>query len=148
MIMRKYFKNKLRAKRVYDYVKKQRHKRIDAEDVIFLNKKNKETERREGEASILTVALAKGEKEIGRSEIGREEIFNGVRRGFAAAYDALVFEEREVGKGWEAACRVFPEEILNSYDPQECGLNWEKWNLKMGKDPYEVLEWGEELPLV
>ena len=114
MIMRKYFKNKLRAKRVYDYVKKQRHKRIYAEDVIFLNKKNKETERREGEASILTMALAKG----------------------------------EVGKGWEVACRVFPEEILHSYDPKECGMNWEKWNLKMGKDPYEVLEWGEELPLV
>ncbi|GMH83696.1 hypothetical protein TL16_g09687 [Triparma laevis f. inornata] len=144
MIMRKYFKNKLKAKRVYDYVKRQRHKRIYAEDVILLNKKNKEVERFEGEASILTVALAKGEKEIGRSEIGREEIFNGVRKGFAAAYDALVFEEEEVGKGWEVACRVFPDEILSSYDCKECGMNWEKWNLNLGKDPFEV--WEEVQP--
>jgi len=65
---------------------------------------------------VLAVALPPGSPEVTRLETGREAIFEGMRRGFARAYDCLVEDPEERGRGAIVAKEYFPDEILE-YDP-------------------------------
>ena len=64
----------------------------------------------------MAMAMPPGSAEISRLENDRKTIFMGIRRGFARAYDCLVEDPSERGKGAEVAKIVFPDEILD-YDP-------------------------------
>ena len=81
LIMRKFFLKKLKLRRVYEWVKGQRHKRVYAEDILYLNERSAAVGDADAPGThIATVALPPGSPEIGRSETRREEIFDGVRR--------------------------------------------------------------------
>ena len=134
MIMRRFFRRKLKLDRVFKWMALQCHKMIYAEDVIILNESNVETEEKESGTNLMCVALAPGNPEITRMETRREVIFDGVKRGFARAYDALVEEESEIGRGWAVACEVFPDAILE-YDPEQCN-GWAEFCAGRGEDPY------------
>ena len=86
----------------------------------------------------MTIAMPPGSEEISKLETGREEILNGVRRGFARAYDALVEDPSERGRGAIVAKEFFPDEILN-YDPSEFNFSqqsaFEVFLRKSGEDP-------------
>ena len=57
---------------------------------------------------ILCIALPSGIEEVKRFETSRYVIFDSVRHGFAAAYDALVLDPALRGKGWEVGCVASP----------------------------------------
>ena len=43
-----------------------------------------------------------------------------------------------MGKGWERACEVYPDEILESYDHTEDGTGgWEGWCRANGRNAWE-----------
>ena len=65
----------------------------------------------------MTIALEPGTEEVSHLETSREAIFEGVRNGFARAYDALVDEPTLRGRGYAVAREYFPDEILD-YDPE------------------------------
>jgi len=55
----------------------------------------------------MTIALKEDMPEIHRLEMRRQVLLEGVRNGFAVAYDMLVQEEGMKGKGAEVALQVF-----------------------------------------
>ena len=121
LIMRRFFKRKNQLPKIYQYMRKQYHRRVYAEDVLFLNEKALDMDRDVADTSsphIVTVALPPGSDEITRLETERRAIFEGVRRGFARAYDTLVEDTSERGRGDIVSKIYFPEEILD-YDPNE-----------------------------
>ena len=65
---------------------------------------------------IMTIATPPETPEVTRLETGRQAIFEGFRRGFARAYDCLVVDPKERGRGSQVALEYFPDEILD-YDP-------------------------------
>ena len=121
MIMRRFFLRKNKLKNIYKYMRSHRHKKQYAEDVITLNEAAKDCDRDYLDKSaphLMPIAIAPGFPEISRLETRREEIFEGVRRGFARTYDAFVEDPNERGRGYEVAKQYFPDEILN-YNPLE-----------------------------
>ncbi|KAL3809075.1 hypothetical protein ACHAXA_007860, partial [Cyclostephanos tholiformis] len=119
LVLRRFFLRKNRLRSAYEYMKRHLHKKVYAEQVIELNDGAKDVDRPYTDLSrphLLPIAVPPGSAEIPKLETGREAIFDGVRRGFARAYDALVEEPEKRGKGMEIAKLVFPDEILN-YDP-------------------------------
>jgi hypothetical protein len=96
------------------------HKKRYAEDVIVLNEAAHDMNRPYSDTEkphLLPIAVPPGSPEVTRLETGREPILQGVRRGFARAYDALVEDVEQRGKGMEIAMQMFPDDILN-YDPK------------------------------
>jgi len=121
MIMRRFFLRKNKLENIYKYMRSHRHKKQYAEDVITLNEAAKDYDRDHLDKSaphLMPIAIAPGFPEISRLETRREEIFEGVRRGFARTYDAFVEDPNERGRGYEVAKQYFPDEILN-YNPLE-----------------------------
>ena len=60
---------------------------------MILNEANRDYNPvRPGEPRLFGIAKPAGRPEIGRLETSREAIFNGMRDGFAAAYDSLVLD--------------------------------------------------------
>ena len=119
LIIRRFLIRKNHLRKAYEYMKKQYHKKLYAEQVIELNKSARDTNRPYSDTSkphILPVAVPPGSPEVTRLETSREAIFEGVRRGFARCYDALVEDPNERGRGIEVAKQVFPDDILE-YDP-------------------------------
>jgi predicted acylesterase/phospholipase RssA len=106
-------KNKL--PNIYRYLRQQRHKRLYSQNVLELNEAS-QPNNASRLPPTLTVALSEEHSEIARLESRREAIFEGVRSGFARAYDALVKDPCQRGKGHEVAKRFFPDEILD-YSP-------------------------------
>eukprot|EP00980_Cylindrotheca_fusiformis_P030721 scaffold25303_cov117-Cylindrotheca_fusiformis.AAC.1 len=120
MIYRRFFMRKNKLPKVFQQMSQQLHKKLYAKNIIELNE-GAYSERQYNDTSqlhLMTVALAPGSKEITRLETRREEIFDGVRRGFARAYDALVEDPAERGRGHLVAKEYFPDEILD-YDPDD-----------------------------
>jgi len=118
LIFRRFFLRKNRLPRIFKRLKMQLHKKLYAEDVIRLNDEA-DSDRYYKDTSkphLMAIALPPGSEEIARLETGREAIFEGMRRGFARAYDALVEDPAERGRGAEVAKQYFPDEILD-YDP-------------------------------
>jgi len=120
MIIRRFFLRKNNLKNIYDYMRKGLHKKRYAEDVIVLNEAAHDMNRPYSDTEkphLLPIAVPPGSPEVTRLETGREPILQGVRRGFARAYDALVEDVEQRGKGMEIAMQMFPDDILN-YDPK------------------------------
>jgi predicted acylesterase/phospholipase RssA len=142
MIFRRFFRKKNNLRNMYRYMRKHLHKRKYAESVLALNKAaTDDRDYRDTSAPhLMTVALPPGSPEIARLENRREVIFDGVRRGFARAYDALVEDPAERGRGAIVAKVFFPDEILK-YDPLEFnGVSREEsafslYLRKIGEDP-------------
>jgi predicted acylesterase/phospholipase RssA len=119
MVVRRFLLRKNSLRSAYEYMKRNLHKKLYAEQVIELNEGAKDVDRPYSDTSrphLLPIAVPPGSAEVPKLETGREAIFQGVRRGFARAYDALVEDPNQRGKGMEVAALVFPDEILN-YDP-------------------------------
>ena len=121
LIFRRFFMRKNKLPKAYRHLLDYKHKLIYGRDVLAMNEMAHDFDRDYTDTSkphVLTVALPPGSPEVGRLETGREAIFEGVRRGFARAYDALVEDPGERGRGAEIAKEYFPDEILN-YDPYD-----------------------------
>lgn len=120
LIFHRFFQRKNKLPRVFKEMTKQAHKKLYAKNIIELNEAaHSERDYKDvSQPHTLTLALHPGSEEITRLETGREAIFEGVRRGFARAYDALVDDPTERGRGHIVAKQYFPDEILN-YDPQD-----------------------------
>jgi predicted acylesterase/phospholipase RssA len=118
LIFRRYFLRKNRLPRIFNRLRKQLHKKVYAEDVIRLNEEanSQRNYKDTTKPHLLGMAMPPGSPEISRLETDREAIFKGIRRGFARAYDCLVEDPAERGRGAEVAAVVFPDEILD-YDP-------------------------------
>ena len=116
LIFKRFFGRKNRhLKDVKTHMLTNQHKKLYGRQVLELNRfanmvSDEET------ANIMTVALPPGSPEVGKLETRREVIFEGVRRGFARAYDCLVEDPNERGRGHIVAKQVLPDEILD-YDP-------------------------------
>ena len=118
LIYRRFFLRKNKLPNMYEFFSKQLHKKLYAEDIIVLNN-DAESQRDPFDTSqphLMTIAAPPGSDEVTRLETGRQAIFEGFRRGFARAYDCLVEDPAERGRGAEVAKEFFPDEILD-YDP-------------------------------
>ena len=118
LIYRRFFLRKNRLPRIYRYFRRELHKLLYAKDVLRLNQ-DAESERdpyNVKDPHLMTIAVAPDSPEVTRLETGREAIFEGLRRGFARAYDCLVEDPAERGRGAQVAMEYFPDEILD-YDP-------------------------------
>lgn len=113
----RFFLRKNKLSRMYNRLTQQLHKRLYARNVLELNAAAK-VSASSRLPPTLTVALPPGQKEITRLETSREAIFEGVRQGFARAYDTLVEDPGERGRGYEVATSFFPDEILD-YSPEK-----------------------------
>ena len=119
LIIRRFLLRKNRLRKAYEYMKRHLHKKRYAEQVIELNEGASDVQRPYSDTSrphLLPIAVPPGSPEVPKLETGREAIFEGVRRGFARCYDALVEDPNERGRGAELARKVFPDDIL-LYDP-------------------------------
>eukprot|EP00550_Attheya_septentrionalis_P010558 CAMPEP_0198304864 /NCGR_PEP_ID=MMETSP1449-20131203/57614_1 /TAXON_ID=420275 /ORGANISM="Attheya septentrionalis, Strain CCMP2084" /LENGTH=681 /DNA_ID=CAMNT_0044007393 /DNA_START=179 /DNA_END=2225 /DNA_ORIENTATION=- len=122
MILRRFFLKKNKLRNIYKRLRSHLHKKLYAEDVIILNEAAKDTRDYRNASStdpqLMAIAVGPGFPEVTRLEVGRGPIFDGVRRGFARAYDALVEDPSERGRGHIVAREYFPDAILD-YDPTE-----------------------------
>ncbi|KAL3944883.1 MAG: hypothetical protein SGBAC_001028 [Bacillariaceae sp.] len=120
LIFRRFFLRKNKIPRAFHYMSNQLHKKLYAKNIIELNEAAHDTRdyKDTSKPHTLTVALAPGSEEIARLETGREAIFDGFRRGFARAYDALVEDPKERGRGHIVAREYFPDEIMD-YIPED-----------------------------
>jgi hypothetical protein len=118
LISRRFFLRKNRLPRIYKWMHQKLHKKKYAEDVIRLNEEaySMRPYRDTSRPHLLTIAAAPGSPQVTRLETGRATIFEGIRRGFARAYDCLVEDPAERGRGAIVARELFPDEILD-YDP-------------------------------
>jgi len=120
LIFRRFFLRKNNLPRAFQYMSNQLHKKLYAKNIIELNEAAHSTRdyKDTSEPHALALALPPGSEEITRLETDREAIFEGVRRGFARAYDALVEDPKERGRGHIVAKEYFPDEILD-YSPED-----------------------------
>lgn len=127
MIFKRYFLRKNNLPGMYKRSQtEQRHQRLYAKTILELNdrtnnpppvsKPNDDADTKNRHDQTMTIALEPGSDEVSHLETTREGIFQGVRQGFARAYDALVEDPAMRGRGKEMALRYFPDEILE-YDP-------------------------------
>ena len=131
MIMSRFFGRKQGLPELVNWMHKQYHKLIYAEDILILNRANHDfseikasTEETvtypataidlDTKAKLYTIALPEGIQEVSRMETSRSAIFNNVRFGFAAAYDALVLDPSLRGKGLDVAKEIWPDSILDN----------------------------------
>ena len=77
---------------LYSWMINQMHKLVYAEDILFLNEANRKFDKNSPGPKVFCVALPAGVPEVKRFETSREVIFESVREGFAAAYNALVLD--------------------------------------------------------
>jgi len=120
LVMKRFLLRKNKLSNVYKYMQSQQHKKLYAKQIIELNE-NMNSKRDYNDTSsphIMTIAVPPGSPEVTKLEVERESILNGVRRGFARAYDALVEDENERGRGTALAKDFFPDLILD-YNPLE-----------------------------
>lgn len=118
LIYRRFLLRKNRLPNIFKFMSAHGHKKVYARDVLKLNQFANSTRdyKDTSEPHILTLALPPGSDEVTKLETGRKEIFEGLRRGFARVYDALVDDPAERGRGAEVAKKAFPDEILD-YNP-------------------------------
>jgi len=113
LILHRFFRKKNKLKHIYKYMRQHGHKKLYSKQVIELNEASNDGS---SSAQMMAIAVPPGSPEVARLETRRTEIFNGVRRGFARAYDALVEDPKERGRGEIVAKQYFPDEILD-YEP-------------------------------
>lgn len=113
LIMYRFFIRKLKMPDVFSWMINQMHKLVYAEDILFLNEANRKFDETSQEPKVYCVALPEGTPEVKRFETSRQVIFESVRSGFAAAYDALVEDPAQRGEGAEVAKTVYPDSIMD-----------------------------------
>eukprot|EP01039_Chlorochromonas_danica_P009973 gene9972-11023_t len=113
MIMQRFFGRKLKLPELVDWMVNQYHKLIYAEDILRINAANRCFDESQPGPKLYGVALPPGVKEIKRMETSREVIFENVRLGFAAAYDSLVSDVSQRGKGYEVAKEIWPDRLMS-----------------------------------
>ena len=123
LVWSRFFLRKNKLPKIYRRLRRQAHKRLYAKNILELNEAaTKEDDGLDCNSSslppTLTIAIPPGIDEITRLETNREAIFEGVRNGFARAYDTLVEDPNDRGNGCEIAKLYFPDEILD-YSPEE-----------------------------
>lgn len=113
-IMKRFFVGKNNLPDVYRRFQQHGHKIMYARDILALNRYARSSRpfSDTNEPHVLTVALPPGSPEVARLESDRTTIFNGFRLGFARAYDCLVLDPAEKGRGEQVAREYFPDEIL------------------------------------
>ena len=114
MIMSRWFGRKLGLPHMVSWMHNQYHKLVYAEDILILNEASRDMDSSSSKPKLFCLALPKGIPEVKRLETSRSVIFNSVRQGFAAAYDNLVEDPTMRGRGWETACLIWPDSILDS----------------------------------
>jgi predicted acylesterase/phospholipase RssA len=140
LIVKRFFMRKNNLPNMWERMRKHLHKKRYAEDVITLNEAAWDDRDPMDVSSphLMAIAMPPGSEEISKLETRREEILNGVRRGFARAYDALVEDPLQRGRGAIIAKEFFPDEILN-YDPSNFNNSqqsaFEVFLRKSGEDP-------------
>lgn len=112
LIMYRFFGRKYKMMDLLSWMTNQMHKLVYAEDLLFLNEANRKFDRNSQEPSVFCIALPAGTPEVKRFETSREVIFESVRQGFAAAYDVLVMDPEERGRGMEVARTIWPDTIM------------------------------------
>ncbi|KAG7369966.1 patatin-like phospholipase [Nitzschia inconspicua] len=126
LIFRRFFLRKNNFPGMFERLQHEyQHQRIYATSILELNQAAAvasftEQEQDRMPHQILTIALEPGKGEVSHLETSREAIFEGVRQGFARAFDALVEDPLLRGQGYHVAKRYFPDEILD-YIPEEIG---------------------------
>jgi len=135
LIWSRFFLRKNKLPNIYKRLRNQLHKKLYAKNVLELNDAAREGSEESSPSTskststststsksklppTLTVAIPSHIAEVPRLEVGRPEIFEGVRDGFARAYDALVEDPSQRGRGYEVAKQYFPDEILD-YTPKD-----------------------------
>lgn len=116
LIYHRFFRKKNKLNHVYRYMRQAQHKKVYAKQVLELNEACKDDGSDKRSARVMAIAAPPGSPEVTRLESRRSAIFDGVRRGFARAYDCLVEDPNERGRGAIVAKQVLPDYILE-YDP-------------------------------
>jgi hypothetical protein len=118
LISKRFFRRKNKLKHIDEYMKKQLHKKVYAKAILDLNRASRDRRdfRDVSKPHLMPIAVPPGSPEITRLEMRRGTILDGVRRGFARVYDALVEDPTQRGQGMAMAKMYFPDEIL-LYDP-------------------------------
>jgi predicted acylesterase/phospholipase RssA len=118
LIAKRFFQRKNNLSHQYKRMKMHLHKKIYGANIIQLNEHAYSLRDcyDTTQPHLMTIAIPPGSVEIARLEVGRKAIFDGLRRGFARAYDCLVDDPNERGRGPIVARQYFPDEILE-YDP-------------------------------
>eukprot|EP00752_Nemacystus_decipiens_P006162 g5559.t1 len=115
LIARRFFKRKSKDPVSYKFLKSSGHKRLYAESVLTLNEAAKA---KAGDAGphVMPLCLPPPEPEVGRLERARENILEGVRKGYEHAHLLLrrtAPQHATAGMdGREAALEAFPDSIL------------------------------------
>jgi hypothetical protein len=115
-IMKRFFTRKLLLPRMTQWMLRQYHKLLYAEDILRLNEENRKMSQVQ-QPKLFGVALPSGIAEVSRTETNRARILFNVKYGFAAAYDALVEEFSLRGQGWKIANELWPDTILDTENP-------------------------------
>jgi len=147
LIASRFFRRKNNLPHQYQRMKMHLHKFIYAEDVIRLNEEaySKRDYKDTSKPHLMAIAAPPGSPEVTRLEVGREAIFEGIRRGFARAYDCLVEDPNERGRGVEMAKRFFPDEILD-YEPLDIAVtNQSAFEAYMQENGIAPKSWEAEL---
>ena len=147
LIASRFFRRKNNLPHQYQRMKMHLHKFIYAEDVIRLNEEaySKRDYKDTSKPHLMAIAAPPGSPEVTRLEVGREPIFEGIRRGFARAYDCLVEDPNERGRGAEMAKRFFPDEILD-YEPLDIAVtNQSAFEAYMQENGIAPKSWEAEL---
>lgn len=120
LIFRRFFLRKNFLPNIFRLMFQQGHKKVYSKDVLELNEEAHSLRDYKdispGKPHLMTMAVPPKSDEVTKLETARQPIFEGVRRGFARAYDCLVEDPSERGRGMEVAKQLFPDEILD-YDP-------------------------------
>jgi predicted acylesterase/phospholipase RssA len=134
-IGRRFFARKNKLPRQYERWQRHEHKYLYAADILRLNAYAVQPPApqlatsasavtaaagtdaaNDGPPYVMTIAVPPQSPEVSRLEVRRRTIFEGMRRGFARAYDCLVDDPELRGRGAQVAEWYFPDEILD-YDP-------------------------------
>lgn len=115
LIMRRFFGRKLQLPGLANWMLKQYHKLIYAEDILRTNAENRNFKPLTdvNGPKLFAIAMPAGIKEVRRTETSRKIIFENVKYGFAAAYDSLVNDPALRGNGMKIADELWPEDILS-----------------------------------
>ena len=155
LIAHRTFKRKNRLPHMYERLKRHLHKFVYAQDILLLNQEAHSTRdyRDLSQPHLLAIAGPPGMPEVKRLEVGREAIFEGIRNGFARAYDCLVEDPALRGQGALVAERFFPDEILD-YHPLDVNVTdqsaFEAYMEQQGISPksWEAQQIREEIEMM
>ncbi|KAF8820654.1 phospholipase, patatin family protein [Cardiosporidium cionae] len=114
---KRFFQGKYKLPNIYRHIKHRSHRLIYMEDILTLNEATNDRmclkNARNENCSLFAIALPAEGIEISRSNLNRKVLFEGIRAGFARAFNTLVEDPDQRGKGDAIAKQIFPDRILN-----------------------------------